>query len=191
MLVGWFAFYPLCVQMGMGKTACAVGAIQMNPPPADWRKNRAYQSLRARDHLCESWFAWECVFLAWEVRFVDASLVVPSGAASVVNNMPHGGTLIVMPPTLIDQWWAALVIPCGMSARLESWPHSLHATALCAAKSVVVEQIHESHVLAQHAIQATACFACGAGRMKSERRPIMSSLCSSGPRPRGGRRTAR
>lgn len=28
-------------------------------------------------------------------------------AASVENNMPHGGTLIVMPPTLIDQWCAA------------------------------------------------------------------------------------
>ena len=40
-------------QMGMGKTACAVGAIQLNPPPEDWRKNRSYQSLRARDHLCE------------------------------------------------------------------------------------------------------------------------------------------
>ena len=40
-------------QMGMGKTACAVGAIQLNPPPADWRKNRSYQSLRAQDHLCK------------------------------------------------------------------------------------------------------------------------------------------
>lgn len=39
--------------MGMGKTAVAIGAIQMNPPPADWRRNRAYQSLRLRDHLCE------------------------------------------------------------------------------------------------------------------------------------------
>jgi hypothetical protein len=42
-----------CVQMGMGKTACAVGAIQLNRPPEDWRKNRSYQTLRARDHLCE------------------------------------------------------------------------------------------------------------------------------------------
>ncbi|KAL4447266.1 hypothetical protein ABPG77_007299 [Micractinium sp. CCAP 211/92] len=67
---GWIA-----LQMGMGKTACAVGAIQMNPPPADWRKNRAWQSLRREDML-----------------------------ASIENNMPHGGTLIVMPPTLIDQW---------------------------------------------------------------------------------------
>ena len=40
-------------QMGMGKTACAVGAIQMNPPPEGWRANRAYQGLRLRDHLCE------------------------------------------------------------------------------------------------------------------------------------------
>lgn len=39
------------LQMGMGKTACAVGAIQMNPPPADWRKNRAWQSLRREDML--------------------------------------------------------------------------------------------------------------------------------------------
>jgi SNF2 family DNA or RNA helicase len=67
---GWIA-----LQMGMGKTACAVGAIQMNPPPEGWRANRAYQSLRLRDHL-----------------------------SSIENNMPHGGTLIVMPPTLIDQW---------------------------------------------------------------------------------------
>lgn len=41
----------------MGKTACAVGAIQMNPPPKGWRKNRAYQTLRARDHLCEPLWA--------------------------------------------------------------------------------------------------------------------------------------
>lgn len=39
--------------MGMGKTACAVGAIQLNPPPAGWRKNRQWQNLRRRDHLCE------------------------------------------------------------------------------------------------------------------------------------------
>lgn len=39
--------------MGMGKTACAVGAIQMNPPPEGWRANRAWQGLRLRDHLCE------------------------------------------------------------------------------------------------------------------------------------------
>ncbi|KAL4443632.1 hypothetical protein ABPG75_011369 [Micractinium tetrahymenae] len=67
---GWIA-----LQMGMGKTACAVGAIQLNPPPAGWRKNRAWQSLRREDML-----------------------------ASIENNMPRGGTLIVMPPTLIDQW---------------------------------------------------------------------------------------
>ena len=44
---------PVPPQMGMGKTACAVGAIQMNPPPEGWRANRAYQGLRLRDHLCE------------------------------------------------------------------------------------------------------------------------------------------
>jgi hypothetical protein len=41
------------LQMGMGKTACAVGAIQKNPPPPGWRANRSYQKLRRRDHLCE------------------------------------------------------------------------------------------------------------------------------------------
>ena len=39
--------------MGVGKTACAVGAVQLNRPPENWRKNRSYQTLRARDHLCE------------------------------------------------------------------------------------------------------------------------------------------
>lgn len=42
-----------CIQMGMGKTACAVGAVQMNPPPAGWRKNRAWQTLRREDMLGE------------------------------------------------------------------------------------------------------------------------------------------
>ncbi|KAI7841185.1 hypothetical protein COHA_005151 [Chlorella ohadii] len=67
---GWIA-----LEMGMGKTACAIGAIQMHPPPPGWRANRAWRSLRARDHL-----------------------------SSVVNNMPHGGTLVVVPPTLVGQW---------------------------------------------------------------------------------------
>ncbi len=44
---------PALLQMGMGKTACAIGAIQMHPPPPGWRANRAWRSLRARDHLCE------------------------------------------------------------------------------------------------------------------------------------------
>jgi len=45
----------LCVplQVGMGKTACAVAITQLNPPPAGWRQNRAYQTLRANDYLGE------------------------------------------------------------------------------------------------------------------------------------------
>ena len=44
---------PAFLQMGMGKTAFAIGAIQMNPPPAGWRANRAGCSRRVRDHLGE------------------------------------------------------------------------------------------------------------------------------------------
>lgn len=66
--------HPNCVhpadiiQMGMGKTACAVGAIQMNPPPADWRKNRAWQSLRREDMLGEQPMATNhgCSFHAFQ-----------------------------------------------------------------------------------------------------------------------------
>jgi hypothetical protein len=35
----------------MGKTACAVAITQLNPPPAGWRRNRAWQSTRRYDHL--------------------------------------------------------------------------------------------------------------------------------------------
>ena len=107
-----------CVQMGMGKTACAVGAIQLNRPPEDWRKNRSYQTLRARDHLCE--WSHEGLYLQthtvarscngscnfWEQPF-NLARVCPrccSPAASIVNNMPHGGTLIIMPASLVEQW---------------------------------------------------------------------------------------
>jgi hypothetical protein len=40
----------------------------------------------------------------------------PAGA--IVNNMPHGGTLIVMPPTLIDQWCACGNVPACSAAWL-------------------------------------------------------------------------
>lgn len=47
-------FALLCpAQVGMGKTACVVAIIQLNPPAAGWRKNRAHQTLRSNDHLCE------------------------------------------------------------------------------------------------------------------------------------------
>jgi hypothetical protein len=104
--------------MGMGKTACAVGAIQLNRPPEDWRKNRSYQTLRARDHLCE-WNREGAVLanphcgkeLQWVMQLLGATIqfgsCLPpffSPAASIVNNMPHGGTLIIMPASLVEQW---------------------------------------------------------------------------------------
>ncbi|KAL4452380.1 hypothetical protein ABPG75_008042 [Micractinium tetrahymenae] len=67
---GWNA-----MQMGMGKTACAVAVAVLNKPPDGWRRNRVFQTLRKADYL-----------------------------ASQVNNMPHGGTLVVMPGALLDQW---------------------------------------------------------------------------------------
>lgn len=142
---------PPAKQMGMGKTACAVGAIQMNPPPEGWRANRKWQSPRFRDHLCEllPWIdGWgggdvcvECACVhagllggPWGARAptactakhvhtcnctakdvhaywptlhaCSAPLPTRPPAASVVNNAPHGGTLIAMPNSLIDQWWA-------------------------------------------------------------------------------------
>ena len=100
--------------MGMGKTACAVGAIQLNPPPEDWRKNRKYQTLRQGDHLCERAGGWQqagaCMLSTLQPGgmklFSHFRVPAPLSlhAASIRNNMPHGGTLIVMPATLVDQW---------------------------------------------------------------------------------------
>ncbi len=38
------------------------------------------------------------------VHRLPLHLPLPRPAASVVNNMPHGGTLVVVPPTLVGQW---------------------------------------------------------------------------------------
>ncbi|EFN53289.1 hypothetical protein CHLNCDRAFT_136932 [Chlorella variabilis] len=67
----------VALEVGMGKTACVVAIIQLNPPAAGWRKNRAHQTLRSNDHL-----------------------------SAIVNNMPHGGTLIVVPTSIVNQWEA-------------------------------------------------------------------------------------
>lgn len=44
----------VALEVGMGKTACAVAVTQLNPPDAEWRKNRAHQTPRAHDYLCET-----------------------------------------------------------------------------------------------------------------------------------------
>lgn len=79
------------LQMGMGKTACAVGAIQMNPPPADWRANRSYQKLRLRDHLCELAGAAPCT---WPMVLVRAMALVWSSCPC----LPLPNLVAILPP---------------------------------------------------------------------------------------------
>lgn len=59
--------------MGMGKTACAIGAIQMNRPPPGWRANRAWRSLRARDHLGEQIWHGTVLHMLGDSAFSTAS----------------------------------------------------------------------------------------------------------------------
>ncbi|GAB4816669.1 hypothetical protein N2152v2_003715 [Parachlorella kessleri] len=80
---GWLA-----LQMGMGKTACAIGTLLLNREPEGWRAPRQWQEPSDDDYL-----------------------------ASVVNNMPRGGTLIIAPPSLLMQWQDEFEKTCKPAPR--------------------------------------------------------------------------
>ena len=63
-----------CVEMGLGKTACAVGIVQLNRPPAGWRRNRSFQTLRARDHLCECHCVHDILSVSWYILAASSCL---------------------------------------------------------------------------------------------------------------------
>jgi hypothetical protein len=46
---GWLA-----LEMGMGKTACAIGTILLNREPEGWRQEREWQEPSEDDYLGES-----------------------------------------------------------------------------------------------------------------------------------------
>lgn len=63
------------LEMGMGKTAVILAGIAHNPPPQDWRRERTWTPYTKDDYML-----------------------------TVTENMPHGGTLVVVPATLVRQW---------------------------------------------------------------------------------------
>ena len=63
------------LEMGMGKTAVILSGTVMNPPPNDWRRPRPWKPYDPEDYY-----------------------------ATYVENMPRGGTLVVIPTTLVRQW---------------------------------------------------------------------------------------
>lgn len=71
-----------CLEMGMGKTACAIGTIASNPPPHLWRCGRKWR---------------------W------ADLCKGDSLEAHVHNMPRGGTLIIAPTSILQQWESEFV----------------------------------------------------------------------------------
>ncbi|KAL4443224.1 hypothetical protein ABPG75_010961 [Micractinium tetrahymenae] len=88
-------------QVGMGKTLCAVAVTVLNPLPPGWRKNRAYQTACAGDHL-----------------------------AGQVNNIPHGGTLIVAPTAIVSQWAAEFRKTTAARLSIMRWVDGTKANPL-------------------------------------------------------------
>jgi hypothetical protein len=96
-------------------------------------------------------------------------------AAAVINNMPHGGTLIVMPPTLIDQWCVAAAVVgeralwsgycfCGLGQGLpRRCPYPFAGAVVCSATISRWQQLSCADVK-----DAVMCVLC-AGRRRSAR----------------------
>ena len=63
------------LEMGMGKTAVIIAGIMFNPPPHGWRANRPWKAFDPADYL-----------------------------TTKTENMPRGGTLVIVPTTLVRQW---------------------------------------------------------------------------------------
>jgi len=63
------------LEMGMGKTAVVIAGILFNPPPLNWRNARPWTPHDPSDHMI-----------------------------TVKENMPRGGTLVIVPTTLLRQW---------------------------------------------------------------------------------------
>jgi hypothetical protein len=63
------------LEMGMGKTAVMLAGIVCNPPPQDWRAARPWKPYDSADYMLTK-----------------------------TENMPRGGTLVVVPSSLIRQW---------------------------------------------------------------------------------------
>ena len=68
------------LEMGMGKTAVMIAGILFNPPPVNWRHNRPWTPYNPDDYLLTR-----------------------------TENMPRGGTLVVVPTTLVRQWEMEIV----------------------------------------------------------------------------------
>ncbi|PSC70354.1 serine threonine kinase isoform A [Micractinium conductrix] len=94
---GWAA-----LEVGMGKTACAVAITQLNPPPEGWCKKRAHQSLRRYDHL-----------------------------AAQQNNKQHAQTLVVAPPPIINQWKEEFRKTTAKQLRVLMWVDGSKKEPLC------------------------------------------------------------
>lgn len=63
------------LEMGMGKTAVMLAGIVFNPPPRNWRDARPWKPYDSADYMLTK-----------------------------TENMPRGGTLVVVPSSLIRQW---------------------------------------------------------------------------------------
>ncbi len=63
------------LEMGMGKTAVIIAGILFNPVPAGWRGARPWKPYDSSDYMLTK-----------------------------TENMPRGGTLVVVPTTLVRQW---------------------------------------------------------------------------------------
>lgn len=82
------------LEMGMGKTAVCIAATLFNPPPADWRRQRPWTPFDKKDYL-----------------------------KTVTENMIRGGTLVVVPTTLVRQWEMEIVktLECPEELRVLRW----------------------------------------------------------------------
>ncbi|KAL4440413.1 hypothetical protein ABPG75_003414 [Micractinium tetrahymenae] len=100
---GWIALKE-------GKAAAAAALLQLNPPPAGWRQQQPWLSLRKKDHL-----------------------------ASVLNNAPHGGTLIVAHAAAVTEWYDGLRVaaPGLRVLRWEGEGRSLDCRELATYDAVV------------------------------------------------------
>jgi hypothetical protein len=108
---GWQA-----LEMGMGKTAVVLAGTLLNPPPPGWGARRAWAPYSQDDYLSEPLpsrttrrlhgAAVGSAAAACARRRCPPSRRAPPHhtAGTVADNMPRGGTLVIVPATIVRQW---------------------------------------------------------------------------------------